>query len=298
MDFNVEKSLKKQLEEGGFTREDESRWGGALDRVPSGEGWHVPPYELTTTANGGAAVGWDPHGSGGGWARDDGQLFDRLVDLSKDQEASPDEVLRFAQRYGLPEMCGAHGVPCRRLPVVHCLADHAGDECELWNPLPVEAVLKLSREVRSLLTVRLALEDDEKGDGEDWRRLLRADPKLSEKRLDLFYDKEGPKSLRTHLSRHVNRWLDYGDVRVRVAAGDRGFNANTDSFRPGLVGAVARHLFMTVCGEPGIALCSDCGGTYHPDRKPPKGRDNYCPPCRNEGGGYRASKRRSARRNR
>lgn len=296
-------------------RQGSIRWtdrGASYDRQPSDEWWYAPEKVELVQIDGSElpALGWVKPtlmvSSSGidlgdanlpvGRARDDGQLFDRFLRLSLREdgdkrrfgELEPEAVRDFVARYGVPSLCAEH-----RVPVLACATRgtwNVGSSCWPLEPLPVEEVCRLSAQVRSILTLSVALNGGERGAPSQWKVLFQ----------DLFQEEKPDERVASlmrskgwmphrQLANFVNIWLDYGALSPRLDWTEDGpkkvlFPINS------LYGAIARHLFLLICGDTGIALCAGCGDIFvPPNRKPKRGQNSWCPGC-GKGSGYKKAK--------
>ena len=315
--------LKTELGRRGWTRRTDR--GTTLDRQRSDETWYAPTgVELRKARGGQPMIWWEPESGNttakavrllGGTlglkeVRDDGQLFSRFLELGHREdgadkrygEENPQAVLDFANRYGVFRICRSHGQPANGCSG-RTLID---DPCEPDFPL-VAQLAGVSAQLRHLLWVAVQVADGDDVKWSDWEGIIEMFMPFGEAETSggtrgpsrevvlaswrrAFQD--GPP---THLvALCVNRWLDYGHVGLRLAL---------DSVRPyevklsltSVLGALARHLFLTVTGDVGLAICSGCGDLYTPPRRKPKrGQKRWCDEC-GKGNNYRVAKRIHAR---
>ena len=224
-------------------------------------------------------------------APDNGKLFERFLGLA---EAQPKQVLAFARRYGILNLCQTH-----RLPYEHCrMQSHQQDErrCEpMLQREPVSEWLRFAKNAQLLLRVAAALHRGEVGDREDWLALFAFE--FASPGAELFTGNviRKPACAGIYLKYYLDMWLSFGGVRPlfewcgdrpRIVLGGAGF-----------FGAVAMHLVLTVCRMDGFATCSGCGTPFVPRRRPAADRRAWCPEC-GSASGYRASKRISKRESR
>ena len=155
---------------------------------------------------------------------------------------TPEQVLRFAQKYGPLWLC-PHGMP-----------PHADPETGLWCPPcgqePVDRWLGYADRARALLKVAAAMAQG--GGHGDARRLLQ----------------DG-----------LNRWLETSSVRPRLDWTGR-FPV-FQLAGGGALGAIGAELLYTVTASHGLAVCSGCGAVYlRTGRRPKTGQRNWCDDCR------------------
>lgn len=296
-----------------------ARWtdlGSTLDRQRSEEGWRAPAeIELREDEDGQLFVWWDQlrgqarseavRSFGGSLGmnevQDDGQLFSRFVELGHQEPGKekprdvedPEAVLGFCERYGVFAVCQRHGQPAWRCPQ-RTLIDVS---CESGYPR-VSQLVDLSSEIRTLLRVAGRVRDGEDVDWEDCRRLLEAGLDAKHHSFETFRDDwrrtQDKYAERALVCQTVNRWLDYGDVRPRLDW-DRERSNHVALSVSSLLGALARHIFLTVTGDVGVAMCDGCGRIFTPEkRKPKRGQFTWCYDC-GKGSNYRVAKRIHAR---
>lgn len=308
--------LKTELGRRGMTRRTDL--GSSFDRQRSDESWLAPAeVELREDEDGEPLVWWDPvrgqaarmveavrrYGGSAGMkdVEDDGQLFGRFLALGHREpgsevrkgEEDPEAVLRFCERYGVFTVCRRHGQPAWRCPG----RGSVDASCEPGHPR-VSELVALSVEVRTVLRVAGQVRDGEEPGWEDCRRLLGAaldpDHPAHETFLEDWRRVRDTHADRALVCRAANRWLEYGDVRPRLAW-DRDRSYSVALHVKSLLGALARHVFLTVTGDVGVAMCDGCGEVFVPEeRKPKRGQFTWCYDC-GKGSDYKVAKRIHAR---
>lgn len=227
--------------------------------------WHREQFPYNPQVRGRRSATWGVREVG-----DDGKLFDRFLRLSRPGKArlmlgerEPELALQFVKRYGVPPLPAA--------PIAGVRRRQPGQTADglysfTLDPLPVYSLCRYSAEVRAILTLASRLEKEQ---GQDPER-------------------------RAVLVAAVNQLLDEGGVRPSLdwpGDGPKTVSLTTDF----LMGAIARHVFLTVTRQRGVALCDGCGEIFVPERRKPKrGQHTWCRKCGKEGG-YRAAKRISRR---
>lgn len=206
-------------------------------------------------------------------------LLNKFIRLDK---ASPEEILRFAQQWGVLGLC-KHFVP-----YTHFLYDIDKDQvvrCKLlefdtgqhWEP--VERWRYFARRARAILRVASRLNQNKQGYFKDWQVL---NPTLSRplNKLGGMYLLE-----KTTLAEKIEYWLDYGNVRPQFTwPGDKPLI----SFGCNVLGLITCHIMFAVSRSGGIAICRGCGYPYSPIKRPKTNQRNYCKSC-----GKKASSRDS-----
>jgi hypothetical protein len=227
----------------------------------------------------------------------DSTLLPRFAALAN---ATDDQVLAFAQRWGVLEICG-HGRPSS-----HSEADRQPDLC-FPRPVdeqlttfsePVDAWRALAREVRGIVKVAAALHAGRRATVADWADIAGATIAAQVEHLvETGGDADrGPARLgqevnfdRRVLTGVVEMWLREGAVRPHVQWGKRTPGVELAGW--GLFGALAVQLLQVVSRIDGLITCSGCGKAYLPKRRPNPNRDHYCPDC-----GVKAAWRKASRR--
>jgi len=237
---------------------------------------------------------------------DDGELFTRFLNLGQredgaDQlygEKNPQAVLDFAKRYGVFAICRSHCQPASGCPG-RTLTD---DPCEPDFPL-VAQLAEVSAQLRKLLWVAVQVAEGEDIEWSDWERIIemllphwaagtsRKAQAPSREVVFASWRRAFPDEPPTHLvPLGVNRWLEYGQVGLRLELGSKRPYQVRLSLES-VLGALARHLFLIVNGDVGLAICSGCGDLYAPPRRKPKrGQNRWCGEC-GKGSNYRVAKR-------
>ena len=205
------------------------------------------------------------------------KTFSRFVDL---RNASDEDVLRFARRWGVLDLCKAH-----HLPRVHAYST-GGCAPLRKEGEPVSEWRNFANVAFALLGISQGLNEGELGKLEFWQLLI-ADDRL----IRMTYDRlsgepwkpsrkefeEAKQQEKSMVSRVVNKWLQLGDVRPNMAWESV---EPTIKLGPGsLFGALAVHL-LELSGRYLIADCTGCRTFYHPTMRPKSGQDRYCQTCR------------------
>lgn len=223
-------------------------------------------------------------------------MLEEFVALS---DASEKKYLEYACRWGLLELCKEHHEPtnhnqqCEPIvasrSVVFGTTDTAAREHRqelLSVGEPVSAWRTLARFARSLLNIASNLHQGDLGNDEDWEILHYDDAGFlgwnhAEKRKEKdFSNIEFEKTL---IADGVNTyWLGSGGVQPRI---------NWQGSRPiitfecpkpygKLFANLAIQLMMAISQLDSLAICSACGKSYAPSRRPKKGQRRYCPRCK------------------
>lgn len=238
------------------------------------------------------------------------ELLERFVWLG---EASDEDILKFARRWGL---LGAHHLgnypellDRAEEPLDHELASLATQtQGRLRGREPVAAWRCWSHHAGAVLRVSDALRAGRIGGQNDIAVLCHPSP-TAEMWTDVaglqplwlqHPDRTPPDpTLRNHrelIELFVERWIRAGHVRplLRWTARERAI----ELAGRGLMGAVAVSLLATVQGATNLAVCSGCSNLYVPERTPRETQRHFCGRCRADGEPLRQAKRDSRARTR
>lgn len=214
-----------------------------------------------------------------------------LFEFVRLADADDSRVLDFATRWGLLKLC-AHGRPGGHpVPGNFCLPVP-------WEPVRIWRAH--ARRLGAALAIAAALHDKKLGPEEVWTIL---DPDRTEhsagpmkrggkwEKLQFMWGKRLEWD-RTLLAKHINEWLQEGEVRPRFLWWE---DAPSMALSVGglsqLWGYLVRELTFMVARKDGAALCAGCGQFFVPDRKPAATRRAWCPPCRKAGASRRQAQR-------
>ena len=200
--------------------------------------------------------------------RSDQGVLDSFVRLA---DAQPNQIHRFALRFGALEFC-VHGEPLGHRPFLLGPLGGTGT-APCWRPTseqPVELYRDYAREARAVLRAASAVHQKKPVQSEDWK-ILWVDrmPQRAAKEM------QNPASVRFAIEGRVNDWLSWGSVAPRLHW--EGDLVDVRLSGRGLWGALARQLTFTVARVKGLAMCHGCGKAYIPSRKPATGSDTWCP---------------------
>jgi hypothetical protein len=94
----------------------------------------------------------------------------------------------------------------------------------------------------------------------------------------------------------ISDWIELGDVRPEI---DMGMGTPIVFGGEGVFAAIATQLLLAATRTNGVVICSSCGATYSPRRRPRAGQARYCDDCRRSGkAGADAARRHRAKTNR
>lgn len=251
-------------------------------------------------------------GPGTKWTRPREGLLERFVDLAITE--NPDKaVAAYAKRWGVLEIC-EHGLPRTHKPghpqtmpsdvsgttkyeqpEMGCLPLRYGKAArqlfpEYWEPLL--AWQNVSRRARAILNIAAHLRLGKHGALADWHVILGGNETLESWTTHGQFakwdadDERGWGSRiryeRWELSRRLNDWLEIGDVRPEMVWEPAAGPTLRIALR-GLFGAIAMELVKAVARTEALAICSGCGQSFIPKRKPVEGKRRYCEECRIDG---------------
>jgi hypothetical protein len=204
-------------------------------------------------------------------------------------------LLAFVRRWGVLELCSRHGLPPAHPPklgeprdIRRCEPERSdGDE-------PTEVYFRYAREAEAVLDIAtdLAAGRDATGTRGDWAVLGIPDPgretieslRDTHEVVPLLDDPTPvftPRGLAQFWLRLVLRdWIELGDVRPEI---DLGTGVTIVFGGEGLFAAIAAQLLLAATRTEGVVICSSCGTTFSPTRRPRAGEARYCSPCRNSG---------------
>ena len=229
-----------------------------------------------------------------------------LADFIRLDCATDEKILAYARKWGILGLC-QHGLPCSHnqyrdglldgvqpcLPVLVTPRPREGSAFRLLEPLA--AWRMWSRKAQSIINIGARLNQGKIARVEDWQVLkdLR-DSGLGETAYEPFM--ETVANARTELTRELDGWISMGQVRPRIGwRNDRArFSLDAVSSGPNLFGLLALNIAVAIAageGEKGLAVCSSCGSSYIPSRRPDPNRRNYCYQC-----GLKAAQRFASRR--
>lgn len=207
----------------------------------------------------------------------DPELLFKFVKLA---DASPEEILHFARRWGVLRIC-EHGCPSTHNPP----PTYRPKDRYWCEPLRVprgryyEPIVYwhfYSRQALAMLRIAANLHMGKLSRPEDWDAIYapHSDGKGNGHGRDIGLD-------RHVLNFMVNHWLELGNVRPTF---DWDADGTLVSLDLELFGTLAIQLLMTVSRSRGLGLCSSCGLPFIPGkRRPQAGKRNYCQGCRKRG---------------
>jgi len=214
-------------------------------------------------------------------------------------DADENKYLEYACRWGLLELCKEHYEPTNHnyncepiVPsrmIVLGTTDKAANEHRktlLSAGEPIWAWRNKAQFARALLSIATRLHDGKIGSDEDWKTLHFDEAGFlgwdhAEKRKDKnFSDIDFEKSL---IADGVNTyWLGSGGVQPRVYWKASRPIITFECPKPygKLFANLAIQLMMAISQLDSVAICSACGQSYKPQRRPKNNQRRYCPTCK------------------
>jgi hypothetical protein len=198
-----------------------------------------------------------------------------LEGFLKVADAEPDEILKFARKWG------ALGIRMKPAP-------------GLRSHEPVAAWSDLAIRFRALHRIGAELNRGSIGAARDWRALGSRRPAanrtytaLEEARFSLIsimgrLVRDAKLCPRLYWNKSTEQWQIDFDTHSRT----------------NLFAVLVFKLMVVIADKEGCAICSGCHETYFPEKQPSVGRRNYCKGCRLNGVPFRDSKRDQRRRKR
>jgi hypothetical protein len=208
-----------------------------------------------------------------------------LEDFVQLYRSSDEEILKYARRWGVLGIC-EHGLPSSHnseTGPAGCFPNEL-DKGWLWFTEPVERWRYFSRKFSAIQYVGAYLNQDKLGDEVDWELIERPRVYLNQN----FEPRQRPRfpadlaEGRLLLARELNKLIRIGQVRPGVAWDEKKahwqITLEADSLL-NLFGLVGLSLVQSICRQD-LVICSACGNSYKPKRRPNPERRNYCLDCR------------------
>lgn len=223
-------------------------------------------------------------------------VLEEFVSLA---DAPDEKYLTYAGNWGLLDLCEQHHAPtshnhdCKplvptRTHVFTTTAKAAKDNREQLFSAgePISAWRSYAKFARALLNIAARLHQGEVGSDEDWRTLhsdrcgfLGWDYATERRKAEVFPDLERERSL---IAEGVNYWLVLGDVRPRISWSHSRPIIEFECSKPygKLFAVLAIQLMMAITQLDSLAICSACGQSYMPKRRPKSTQRRYCMDCK------------------
>jgi hypothetical protein len=209
------------------------------------------------------------------------EMLDQFLRLS---DADDEEILRYARRWGVFNLCPEHLLPASHNP-----------DCEpflninsKWSE-PISEWRKISRMMQSIFSIAYKLSNKQVASASDWS-VLRDEGWLGNIELLKDFDKNDKKYQkafkyqRRSIANVINIWITISALQP-VLRWDDNFSglSFTGSPKSKLCGALVSQLLLT-SGRSSLMSCSECRSWYTRTAKLPKrGQANYCSDCRKRG---------------
>jgi hypothetical protein len=214
-------------------------------------------------------------------------------------DADEHKFLEYAGRWGLLELCKEHYMPtshnynCEPIipfrTVVFGTTDKAAKDHHkmlLAEGEPIPAWKDYARFAKALLNIAARLHQGEIGRDEDWETLhfdeagyLGWNHATERRKAKKFPDLNWEKSL---IADGVNFWLQIGGVQPKVSWETSRPIVTFECPKPygKLFANLAIQLMMAVSQVDAAAVCSACGESYMPKRRPKSNQRRYCQNCK------------------
>lgn len=229
-----------------------------------------------------------------------------LADFLNLTEGSDRKVAAFCRKWGVFGLC-QHGVPMMHGPNLHCPvgAHPTARELECSGrryALVAESISDIKRfagAFDAILRIGAEMAQGKNANKVQWQA---ADGVINGSDFPVWTEEPiAPWNLsvyeaRTYLMMLMRRLLHICNVKPRFL-----WNKEKESWQidldayglSNLPGLLAVELMISVAGKDGFAVCSACGRSYIPKRRPDPTRNNYCQKC-----GIRAAWRNASRKSR
>ena len=221
------------------------------------------------------------------------------------KEADNNSILRFAKRWGVLRIC-RHGLPDSHLPYGQMndqVMGHAFKFCSPQDTDLVEGCWYCERisewrtwaaEIEAVLNIAANLNNGKVGSDQDWAQLSKW---IEEGVWDLLYEPLEPLESQFRLFIWVLRgWIEVANLHPSLTRKDGKWSLSF--FTGGLFQGLTLRLILAVTTTDSLAVCSACGVSYFPERRPDSQRRNYCQLCRRSGVPIRDAQRASRERKR
>ncbi len=202
-----------------------------------------------------------------------------LNDFVKLADASDEKILAFTQKWGPLWLCVKHQ-DCVWSPNTVRLGWDGKKDCCLWFPAePLAFYRRYARLVKGILDAAALLAEGKPVPSSLWQE---AGWSGEENQFDIAVQ-------RFFLASSVNGWLQGSDVTLWLAWDrEKHPSLNVDTGW-GCFQRMWVELAQCLAGARELCICDMCHQLYvRYDRKPQKGRKNYCPECRSKNAKQRA----------
>jgi hypothetical protein len=246
-----------------------------LDRPTGTNRWLVPVVDLD-----GERLIWKDATVPSRYARPSAGLLERFIGLG---DAPSGAIRDYARRWGVLRICD-HGLPATHNPQPVPVKTGPITWCRPvgwrqgipWDPL--EAWRRYARQMRALLNIGARVHESQPGRLADWEVLY---PRSQELPGRPWWGRQVAAD-RAGVAYQLKEWLRMGQVELEPAW-DEPHHLSLRIGVAGLFGALVVQLALAIAKTDGLALCSACGMTYLPGRRPNPKRRRYCSRCRARG---------------
>lgn len=264
--------------------------GDSLERLLPIDNWNVPGV-IDLDLNNEMLV-WriqNEKGKIGRWVTSSRGLLEEFIQL---QDGSATQILGYAQKWGVLQICRDHKVPASHTRQHPADLSKTGffNQCELdwqviggavWYQEPLHIWRKFAVEARMILQLSASLRSGELGNDADW--------KLLSSETDLHTWLTDPEKTLTQklvegkllIAAKLEDWLSTANVSFEPGWGTAGPTIRFGNKR--LFGALALQLMTVAFQTNSFLLCCNCTMLYFPRRVPRLREQNYCPSCRERG---------------
>jgi hypothetical protein len=199
----------------------------------------------------------------------DKRIIERFVKL---KNGSPDRIYKFAQKYGVLEIC-QHELPSNHFNIP-INSDSAG-YCFPCGVEPVSIWAEYAKVIHTIILIARSLRLNKVGEEKDWKVLRPNRP-------------GSIKEARQVLSRIVNHLILVAGVTNDLIWIDEEPKVKLSG--SGVLGGVVRQLPYLICRGSESTFCYGCGKLFQPYRWPRAGEKSWCENC-----GSEAARRESAK---
>jgi hypothetical protein len=200
------------------------------------------------------------------------RLLEDFVELA---DRTPEEILRYARRWGVLELCDHDQPACH----AHLQCVPRGTGTRYLEP--VSCWYKYAALFGSLLRIASNLADERPGLDADWEIVINALDQVQ----NPFYQRRGLGPDLDKLQVILNSLISMSGVKPFLFRERGKWSVNFSGgfvIACGLFGALVCRLMLAATCTQGLGVCSACGRGYLPSRRPNPNRRSYCDTCRRD----------------
>lgn len=196
-------------------------------------------------------------------------------------DATDEDILKYALRWGTLNLCRAHWLPSTHNPFCEQLEstpDPQGEPISQWRTI--------ARLMQATLNIAKKLSDGQLAESKDWKIFIEEEFIRGNELLWAFDRNkkkyaEALKYQRRQIAGIIDGWIDISSLRpVFRWDGEQVSLTFIGSPKGKLFGALISQLLL-IAGRSGLACCSECRSWYERKRRgPKKGQLNYCKDCK------------------